>query len=187
MRNVSIILIIMFVAGCASGVRSSGYRNPSYTKEAPIENIAVVAKFKDFGINETAELAFDKYLQNYGYPSLGIKLFPPMQEVKKDSIPLKFKANDVQAVLIVASSEFWESIDETKKGVRSNISSIVGAPNKKINRTGPTALVEMRLFNMKSEKIWIGSAEIASRKGYEPGFDWLAYYIVENLNDNEII
>jgi hypothetical protein len=116
-------IIVILVAGCATStsivrVKDESVRAPSYTK------IAVSAPYDDLQIRALVEGRFTEIVSSSGAECVkAMDILPPLRIYTGDEIAEAFRTNGVQALLVVAVTDFWNTYMSTAGTLVTEVAS----------------------------------------------------------------
>lgn len=165
MNKVFILLVGAFFFSCA-WTNVTSMRDPNYS-ETQFDSILVVAPFSDIEYRQYTESAFQKEMKKRGANVFrSIDMFPPTRYVSNTELLNTLVQNDIEAVLIIAFSDYWTSVGyihpfSTTNGSASIIGNSIYYSQRAQTYWGfyfskPRITFELRLYDTeRGSTVWI--------------------------------
>ncbi|MFQ5753667.1 MAG: hypothetical protein ACE5HI_16885 [bacterium] len=107
--NKSLIISSAALLFSCAWTNVTSIKDPNYS-QIQFNSILVVAAFSDIEYRQDTELAFTKQLEKQGANVIrSIDMFPPTREVSNTELIDTLVENNIEAVLIIAFSDYWTS------------------------------------------------------------------------------
>jgi hypothetical protein len=164
-----LIAVTMFIlSGCAFTDMES-FKDPAFAK-TKYRKIVVMARIGDLKNNKYAE---DQFLKSFSKKDVdgisSMTLFPPTREVSAQEMSKTLNENQVEAVLIVALTDYWTDSykmpdSSTTQGSGTIYGNSFQYSGTTTYQTGPTlhkprAKFEVRLFDVRTDSVaWMASS-----------------------------
>ena len=126
MKTILFLLINIIIISCAS-TKITAFKDPNY-EDIKFKKILIIAPFNDLEYRQITENTFKKSFTRYKINSIeSLFLFPPTRKFQENDIIEIISKNEIDAILIIAFSDYWTSesyIPESSR--KTGSASIIG-------------------------------------------------------------
>jgi len=159
---------LFFLSSCAWTTLNS-IRNPKFITKK-YKKILIVAPFSDLSLRQTTEGAFNAQLGLAGVTAIpSVQVFPPLKPYSKEEIESVLRENNIDAVLVVALQNYWNSQSYIPKSSSTRGSATLYGNSLSYQTytqeyggyyiSKPRVTFEIRLYDTKTgEIVWLATS-----------------------------